>query len=74
MNDDRRHDILAGIPLGRLGKAQDVANAALFLASDPSAYLTGVTLDVKWWHAYSLNAHHLNKNRMMVTRGYCGQM
>lgn len=30
MNDDRRHDILAGIPLGRLGKAQDVANAALF--------------------------------------------
>ncbi len=46
MNDDRRHDILAGIPLGRLGKAQDVANAALFLASDLSAYLTGVTLDV----------------------------
>ncbi|EPQ1130540.1 SDR family oxidoreductase, partial [Acinetobacter baumannii] len=44
--DDRRHDILAGIPLGRLGKAQDVANAALFLASDLSAYLTGVTLDV----------------------------
>lgn len=46
MNDDRRYDILAGIPLGRLGKAQDVANAALFLASDLSAYLTGVTLDV----------------------------
>lgn len=40
------HSILAGIPLGRLGKAQDVANAALFLASDLSAYLTGVTLDV----------------------------
>ncbi len=46
MNDDRRHDILASIPLYRLGKAQDVANAALFLASDLSAYLTGVTLDV----------------------------
>ena len=46
MNDDRRHDILAGIPLGRLGKAQDVANAALFLASDLSTYLTGITLDV----------------------------
>lgn len=46
MQDDRRHDILAGIPLGRLGQAQDVANAALFLASDLSTYLTGITLDV----------------------------
>jgi NAD(P)-dependent dehydrogenase (short-subunit alcohol dehydrogenase family) len=46
MQDERRHAIIEGIPLGRLGAAQDVANAALFLASDLSAYLTGVTLDV----------------------------
>ena len=36
---------LAGnIPLGRLGRAEDIANAALYFASDESAFVTGVTL------------------------------
>ena len=36
----------ASIPLGRLGTPRDVANAALFLASDEAAYITGVELVV----------------------------
>jgi NAD(P)-dependent dehydrogenase (short-subunit alcohol dehydrogenase family) len=36
----------ASIPLGRLGTPRDVANAALFLASDEAAYVTGAELVV----------------------------
>jgi NAD(P)-dependent dehydrogenase (short-subunit alcohol dehydrogenase family) len=46
LTPEMRADILKGIPLNRLGAAIDVANCCLFLASDMSAYLTGVTLDV----------------------------
>ena len=35
-----------GIPLGRLGTPEDVAQAAVFLASDASAYITGQTINV----------------------------
>ena len=36
----------AAIPLGRLGTPRDVANAALFLASDEASYITGIELIV----------------------------
>lgn len=40
------YPVLAGIPLGRWGLAKDIANAALYLASDEAAYVTGVILPV----------------------------
>jgi 3-oxoacyl-[acyl-carrier protein] reductase len=34
------------VPLGRLGTPRDIANAALFLASDEADYITGTTIIV----------------------------
>lgn len=41
-----RNDLLTQIPLGRLGQAQEIAQAVAFLASPRAAYITGTTLHV----------------------------
>jgi len=46
MPDKVREKILAKIPLGRFGEPNEIAYAALFLASDECAYITGQTLSV----------------------------
>jgi NAD(P)-dependent dehydrogenase (short-subunit alcohol dehydrogenase family) len=46
LTEERKGAIAQDIPLARLGKADDIAGAVVFLASDLSAYCTGITLDV----------------------------
>ena len=46
MPPERLHKLQAAIPLKQLGSCEDVANAALFLATDDAAYITGATLAV----------------------------
>jgi 3-oxoacyl-[acyl-carrier protein] reductase len=41
-----RSALLAQVPLGRLGQAQEIAHAVVFLASPHAAYITGATLHV----------------------------
>lgn len=46
VDDARRAKFLATIPLGRFSTSLDVANAALYLASDEAAFISGVCIEV----------------------------
>jgi 3-oxoacyl-[acyl-carrier protein] reductase len=46
MSDKAREAVFGLIPLGRVGRPEDVAGAALFLVSDAAAYVTGQVLAV----------------------------
>jgi len=46
LNESQQQAILSQIPLGRMGEAEDVANAVAFLASEEASYITGTVLHV----------------------------
>jgi NAD(P)-dependent dehydrogenase (short-subunit alcohol dehydrogenase family) len=46
LDDATRHALIQLHPLGRLGRPEEVANAALFLMSDEASFVTGTTLMV----------------------------
>ena len=46
LNESQQQAILGQIPLGRMGEADDIANAVAFLASEAASYITGTVLHV----------------------------
>ena len=44
--DDVKAKLMARIPAGKLGEAQDIANVVAFLASDEAQYITGQTINI----------------------------
>ena len=46
LSDELKAQMLAHIPLKRIGKPEDVAAAVRFLASEEAGYITGHVLDV----------------------------
>jgi len=46
LSEKVREELAAQIPLGRLGSAEDIANAVVFLALEKSAYITGQVIAV----------------------------
>ena len=46
LTDDQKSGLLSGVPAGRLGKADEIAAATVFLASEEAGYITGTTMNI----------------------------
>ena len=46
LTDDQKSGILAQVPAGRMGEAEEIGAAALYLASNEAGYVTGATLHI----------------------------
>jgi 3-oxoacyl-[acyl-carrier protein] reductase len=46
LNEKQKTELLSRVPMGRLGAAEDIAAAVVYLAANEAAYVTGQTLHV----------------------------
>ncbi|MGI9388591.1 MAG: 3-oxoacyl-[acyl-carrier-protein] reductase [Boseongicola sp.] len=46
LSDDQKAKILEQVPMGRMGNAEEIAAAVLYLSSEQAAYITGTTLHI----------------------------
>ena len=46
MSETQREELRKAIPLGRLGRPEDIAHAVCFLAGEEASFITGATLDI----------------------------
>lgn len=46
LSEEQKNRILSGIPMGKMGSAEDVANTVIFVASKEASYITGQTIHV----------------------------
>ena len=46
LSDEQKKNIVANIPVNRLGNADDISNGCVYLASDEAGFITGTTLHI----------------------------
>jgi NAD(P)-dependent dehydrogenase (short-subunit alcohol dehydrogenase family) len=44
--DERKAGLIAGVPLKRVGKPEEIAHAIVYLSSDKASFITGATIAV----------------------------
>ena len=45
-SDERKSGLIAGVPLKRVGKPEEIAESIVFLSSDQASFITGATVAV----------------------------